>query len=352
MLIIIIILILINGFLIFQLSTKQKTDISSDLKEQRFEQNKILSNAINIIEHKVSAMSELNMRQTKDNSDSLDKRIYYQNQELMQTIEKLEKNVNQEVVKSSENVQKISEKMIMFENVGKQIGSLEQEINGLKSILGDKQMRGAYGEIRLQEILTESYGVDSNLVNRQDVLSNNKRADFSIKLPGRLNKLIIDAKFPLENYQKLIETEDVVYEREFFKDVEKHIKAISEKYIIEDETAPFALMFIPSEAIYYYLLKQNANFLSYGYRNNVWITSPSTVLAFINLMNLAIRDVRRNEMAEQMQKQIGELRVDFIRFEKRWFEYEKRQAQLLREKEALDITAHKIIKKFNQINEE
>ncbi len=352
MIIIIVILIIVNGFLVFKLSKNEKDDISADLKEQRLEQNKILSNAINIIEHKVTSMSELNMRQSKDNSDSLDKRIYYQNQELMQTIEKLEKSVNMEVVKSTENVQKISEKMVLFETVGQQIGSLETEINGLKNILSDKQTRGAYGELRLQEILTESYGVDSKLVKRQDVLSNNKRADFSIKLPGRLNKLIIDAKFPLENYQKFIETEDKMFAKDFFKDVEKHIKAISEKYIITDETAPFALMFIPSEAIYYYLLRSDANFLNYGYRRNVWITSPSTVLAFINLMNLAIRDVKRNETAELMQKQIGELSVDFIRFEKRWQEYEKRQEQLLKEKEAIEVSAHKIIKKFNQISGE
>ncbi len=352
MIIIIIILIIINGFLVFKLSKSEQNDISNNLKEQRLEQNKILSNAINIIEHKVTSMSELNMRQSKDNSDSLDKRIYYQNQELMQTIEKLEKNVNQEVIKSTENVQKISEKMVLFETVGKQIGSLESEINGLKNILSDKQTRGAYGELRLQEILTESYGVDSKLVNRQDVLSNNKRADFSINLPGRLNKLIIDAKFPLENYQKFIESEDEKYAKDFFKDVEKHIKAISEKYIIDGETAPFALMFIPSEAIYYYLLKHDANFLSYGYRKNVWITSPSTVLAFVNLMNLAVRDVKRNETAELMQQQISELGVDFTRFEKRWTEYEKRHEQLMKEKEALDVTAHKIIKKFNQISED
>ena len=132
------------------------------------------------------------------------------------------------------------------------IEKLSGDVLGLQDILSNKQTRGAFGEIQLNDIVGKALPADA--FSMQATLSNGKRADCLIHLPNPPGPIVIDSKFPLEAYEALRssgnKTEAELAARQFRVAVRAHIKAISEKYILEGETADGALMFLPSEAVY------------------------------------------------------------------------------------------------------
>ena len=134
------------------------------------------------------------------------------------------------------------------------IEKLSGNVLGLQDILSNKQARGAFGEIQLNDIVGKA--LPSDAFTMQATLSNGKRADCLVHLPNPPGPIVIDSKFPLEAYEALrratSKTETELAARQFRFSVKQHIRAISEKYILEGETADGALMFLPSEACLLY----------------------------------------------------------------------------------------------------
>ncbi|MFY9465944.1 MAG: DNA recombination protein RmuC, partial [Lentibacter algarum] len=185
----------------------------------------------------------------------------------------------------------------------------------LQDILSNKQTRGAFGEIQLTDIVTKALPSDSYTM--QATLSNGKRADCLIHLPNPPGPIAIDAKFPLEAYEALRRAENDWQVNEAAKmlrvSIKKHIKDISEKYILDGETADGALMFLPSEAIYAEL---HANFPELGregFAAKVWIVSPTTCMATLNTMRAILKDARMREQAGAIRRELGLLFADVDR---------------------------------------
>ena len=171
-------------------------------------------------------------------------------------------NLSQQVnLKLSEGFEKTSSTFIdvvarltMIDEAQKKITELSTHVVNLQDILVDKQARGAFGEVQLTTLIANM--IPSNHYQLQYTLSNQKRADCILFLPEPTGSIVIDAKFPLETYQKLMHPSKQLspdkrgLEQQFRQDVTKHIKDIAEKYIIPNETADSAVMFIPAEAIF------------------------------------------------------------------------------------------------------
>ena len=151
----------------------------------------------------------------------------------------------------------------------------------LQDILSNKQTRGAYGEIQLNDIVTKALPSDSYTL--QATLSNGNRPDCLIHLPNPPGHIVIDSKFPLESYEALRNAKtdwDLNEAAKFLRaSIKKHIKDISSKYIIEGETADGALMFLPSEAVYAELHANFPELVREGFAARVWIVSPTTCMA-------------------------------------------------------------------------
>lgn len=338
----IIIIIAILIAIIVYLNQRSSRELQIELSRSRLEQNQILSNAINMMESKVNANHDLASRSTSNS-----------NQEILNMINQLQNNLSKEVQVNSRSNQEINQNMNLLKGLYQQIDNLEGELNSLSRILDDKQLRGVFGERRLSQILEQNYGIASSLYEEQVLLSNGKRADVIINYPNNLKRIVIDAKFPLENYRRLIANDDEAgekHQRNFINDVKKHINDIHNKYIIANETAPSAMMFIPSESVYYQLLKLDEQIIDYAYKRQVWIVSPTTIMAILTSLDVALKDVNLNQNLVQVRNELVTLGDEFKRYEQRFANYNQRLQQMEQEREKLNITSQKLIKKFNELS--
>ncbi len=192
------------------------------------------------------------------------------------------------------------------------IEKLSGNVLGLQDILSNKQTRGAFGEIQLNDIVRKALPSDAYAM--QVTLSNGKRADCLIHLPNPPGPIVIDSKFPLEAYEALRRADNPVAVAEaqrFMRlSVRAHIKAIAEKYIVEGETADGALMFLPSEAVYAELHANFPELVREGFEVKVWIVSPTTCMATLNTMRAVLKDARMREQAGVIRATLRQLHRD------------------------------------------
>ncbi len=344
------ILLIIIGWLIYQLKQLSNQQNQTDLAKELDQVNQ----KMNVIETKILMGQEYNSNQINNLDGNFTKRSNLQKMELQSAVQNLELKLLKNNELSQKQVTEIIKQVQKLGQIETKMTGLEKEINDLTKVLDNKQTRGAFGEKRLSELFANQFGINNQIVSEQVKLSNDKRVDFLLDFPNEALPLAIDVKFPLDNFQKYLNSEkheQVRYYKLFVSDVKNHIKVIAEKYLIEGETNNIALMFVPSEAIYYEILKADSDLLSFGYENNIWITSPSTIMALINIVSSIHREAKQTQQADLIKRELMILSEEFIRFDKRFTEYEKRYEQLENERKNLQITVQKIINKFNKIND-
>ena len=192
------------------------------------------------------------------------------------------------------------------------IEKLSGNVLNLQDILANKQARGAFGEIQLNDIVQKALPADAYTM--QATLSNGTRADCLIHLPNPPGPIVIDAKFPLEAYEALRRAENprqLAEAQSLLRSaVRVHIKAISEKYILDGETADGALMFLPSEAVYAELHANFPEVVRDGFTARVWIVSPTTCMATLNTMRAVLKDARMREQAGAIRTALRQLHRD------------------------------------------
>ena len=206
----------------------------------------------------------------------------------------------------------LQQRLVTIDKAQDNIQKLSGDVLSLQDILANKQTRGAFGEIQLQEIVSKA--LPSDAYTWQATLPNGKRADCLIHLPNPPGPIVIDSKFPLEAYEALrnakteLDTRDAV---KFMRtSVKAHIKAISEKYILEGETADGAIMFLPSEAVYAELHSNFPELIREGFEARVWIVSPTTCMATLNTMRAILKDARMREQAGAIRTALRQLHRD------------------------------------------
>ena len=206
----------------------------------------------------------------------------------------------------------LQERLATIDKAQENITKLSGDVLSLQDILSNKQTRGAFGEIQLNDIVSKALPKDSYVL--QATLSNGKRADCLIHLPNPPGPIVIDSKFPLEAYEALRKASTDWEVNEAAKAmrvaVKTHIKAISERYILEGETADGALMFLPSEAVYAELHANFPELVREGFAARVWIVSPTTCMATLNTMRAILKDARMREQAGAIRTTLKQLHRD------------------------------------------
>lgn len=214
---------------------------------------------------------------------------------------------------------RLQERLAVIDKAQDNITKLSGDVLSLQDILSNKQTRGAFGEIQLNDIVSKALPSDSYAL--QASLSNGRRADCLIRLPNPPGPIVIDSKFPLESYEALrragTPTETKAAAQAMRGAVRAHIRAISERYIIEGETADGALMFLPSEAVYAELHGNFPELVREGFAARVWIVSPTTCMATLNTMRAILKDARMREQAGAIRRELGLLHKDVERLEDR-----------------------------------
>ena len=232
------------------------------------------------------------------------------------------------------------------------IEKLSGNVLSLQDILANKQTRGAFGEIQLNDIVAKALPPDAYTM--QATLSNGKRADCLIHLPNPPGPLAIDAKFPLEAYEALRRAENPRQVQEanmaLRAAVRTHIKAISDKYIIEGETADGALMFLPSEAVYAELHANFPEIVREGFAARVWIVSPTTCMATLNTMRAILKDARLREQTGAIRKELAELYKDIERLSERVGNLDRHFGQAAKDIEEIKISSDKAGKRARRLD--
>ena len=217
--------------------------------------------------------------------------------------------------RTAQSLGDLQQRLTTIDKAQEKITKLSGDVLSLQDILSNKQTRGAFGEIQLTDIVSKALPSDG--FQLQATLSNGKRADCLIKLPNPPGPIVVDSKFPLEAYEALrnasSETETSSAVRLFRTSVRKHIKDISEKYIIEGETADGAILFLPSEAVYAELHANFPDIVREGFSARVWIVSPTTCMATLNTMRAILKDASMREQAGAIRNELTLLYHDIDR---------------------------------------
>ena len=245
--------------------------------------------------------------------------------------------------KTTKSLTQLQERLVTIDKAQMNIEKLSGNVLSLQDILSNKQTRGAFGEIQLNDIVQKAMPPDA--YRFQATLSNGKRADCLIHLPNPPGPIVIDSKFPLEAYEKIQaagtqgELQSAV--RDMKTAVRAHIRAISERYIIDGETADGALMFLPSEAVYAELHANFGDVVREGFDARVWIVSPTTCMATLNTMRAVLKDARMKEQAGAIRKELGLLNKDVERLEVRVGNLDRHFGQAAKDVEDIKISATK-----------
>lgn len=275
---------------------------------------------------------------------------------LLAVNEKVNERLDQNFEKTNKTFMNVIERLSKIDEAQKKIETLSTDIVSLQSILTDKKTRGIFGEVNLKHILSSVFGEKNDSIYRlQYTLSTGVIADCVLFAPEPLGTIAIDSKFPLEHYQMMVDKKLSIemrenYEKMFKQDMKKHIDAISNKYIIPGETSDQAILFLPAEAIFAEVNAYHSDIIEYAYKKRVWITSPTTLISTLTVIEMIIKNMERDKYTSVIHEELNKLGLEFARYRERWDKLARSIQTVNKDVENVSITTEKISKKFDSIN--
>jgi DNA recombination protein RmuC len=295
---------------------------------------------------RMQTMSEIFGSRTSDLMRAVNERLDAQGQRVGQAIQETN-------VKTSDQLTQLAERLAVIDRAQTNITQLSQDVVGLQAILANKQTRGAFGQGRMEAIVTD--GLAPGSFAFQYTLSNNKRPDCVIFMPNGGPKLVVDAKFPLESWQRLNEAQSELEMKQAMaglrSDMAYHVKTIAESYLLRDETQDTAFMFVPSESIFADIHERFEDVVQKAMRARVVIVSPSMLMLAIQVIKGLLRDVRMREEAHTIQKEVRELLDDVGRLKDRVIALQKHFKQADSDISDILTSTSKISRRGQRIDE-
>ncbi|MGA8862251.1 MAG: DNA recombination protein RmuC [Gallionella sp.] len=254
--------------------------------------------------------------------------------------------------KTNETFTNVMTRLATIDEAQKKIDGLTTNVVSLQHLLGDKRSRGAFGEVQLEGLVRNILPPDA--YSFQEKLSNGNRVDCLLILPPPTGKVPVDAKFPLENYHRMLDSdlpdsEKLAARKQFKLDIKKHIEDISHKYLIRNETSDGAVMFVPAEAVFAEIHAYHSDLVEYAMQKHVWIVSPTTLMAVLNTARAVMKDVQMREQVHIIQSELGKLSIDFKRFDERMKKLSEHIRQANRDVDDVQISSRKISEQFAKI---
>ena len=273
------------------------------------------------------------------------------NERLDSVSKQLGDSFNQTSTKTAETLGELRKHLNVIDAAQKNITELSGQVVGLQDILSNKQARGAFGNVQLRDLVRNA--LPPSAYQFEATLSNGRRADCLIKLPMPPGSIAVDAKFPLESFEALRAAKDdqqlALAASGFRRDILKHVKDISDRYIVVDETAESALMFLPSEAIYAELHSNFPELVQQSYRARVWIVSPTTLMATLNTVRAVLQDANMREQAAVIQTEVHKMMEDVSRLGERVERLQRHFKQASEDVEQIFTSTNKIGRRSQKI---
>ncbi len=227
--------------------------------------------------------------------------------------------ITEQTRSTHENLRKLQERLAVIDAAQNNIQTLAKDVVGLQAILSNKQTRGAFGQGRMETIIAD--GLPLGAYSFQSSLSNGTRPDCTIRMPNNAPPLVVDAKFPLEAWNAFREAAAPEARRsaaqQFRRDLEVHIKDISEKYLLPGETQDMAFLFVPSESIFAEIHEHFEAVVQKAQRSRVVFVSPSLLMLSIQVIQAVLKDQRMREQAHLIQGEVALLMEDLTRLDDR-----------------------------------
>jgi DNA recombination protein RmuC len=254
--------------------------------------------------------------------------------------------------KTNETFVNVMQRLATIDEAQKKIEGLTGSVVSLQELLGDKRSRGAFGEVQLEALVRNA--LPPSAFEMQRTLSNGMRVDCVLKLPDPTGMVAVDSKFPLENYHRMFdrevgEGERAAAQRQFRADVRRHVDDIARKYILANETAAGAVMFVPAEAVFAEIHAYHGEVVDYAISKSVWIVSPTTLMAVLNTARAVLKDVETKKQIHVIKDELAKLGIDFRRFEERMKKLADHIRQANQDVEEVQVSSRKITQRFFQI---
>jgi DNA recombination protein RmuC len=261
--------------------------------------------------------------------------------------------LQEQTTQATKSLSDLRERLAVIDAAQKNITELSSQVVGLQDILSNKQARGAFGEVQMQDLVQSA--LPPSAYSFQATLASGVRADCLLLLPNPPGAIALDAKFPLESYRALREARDEAAlaqaRRQFSIALKAHVRAIAEKYIVPGETADSALMFLPSEAVYAELHANFPALVEESFRSRVWIVSPTTLMATLTTVRAVLKDVHLREQAHIIQAELRRLLDDVVRLDERVAKLQRHFEQATEDVRQIRISTEKVGKRAERIEE-
>ena len=254
--------------------------------------------------------------------------------------------------KTNETFVNVMARLATIDEAQKKIDGLTTSVVGLQDLLGDKRARGAFGEVQLEGLVRNLLPPDS--YGFQRTLSTGARVDCVLYLPEPTGMVCVDAKFPLENYRRMLDQSTDKSARRigqsaFRADVKRHVDAIAGKYILPGETSDGAVMFVPAEAVFAEIHAWHPELVAYAQERRVWVVSPTTLMAVLNTARAVLKDVETRKHIHIIKDALAKLAKDFHRFDERMAALARHIDQANRDVQDVQTSSRKISAHFEKI---
>lgn len=335
-------LLILVIILLIVLLTRKKDDSAMTERLGRFETN--ITKEIG--DFKLNFSSDL-----RKDFDNLNEKIDYR---LNRINDRVTERLDQNFEKTNKTFSNVLERLSKIDEAQKKIDGIGAEIVSLQGVLTDKKTRGIFGEVNLKHILVSVFGEGKdNIYRLQYTLSNGTIADSVLFAPEPIGVIAIDSKFPLEDYQSMVDKKNpnkALAERRFKADMKKHIDAIASKYIIPGETTDQAILFLPAEAIFAEVNAYHQDIIDYAYSKRVWICGPTTLMSTLTTLQVIMKNIERDKYTKVIHQELKLLDVEFKRYKDRWDKLSRSIETVSKDVKDIHTTTDKITKRFNAIN--
>lgn len=253
-------------------------------------------------------------------------------------------------------VGEVKERLVAIDKAQEGLKDLSTNVVDLKTILEGNQTRGQYGEFQLEEILHSVFGDTTGIYELQYVIKEGATEDAIVKpdavvfVPEPNKMICIDSKFPYQEYKALFDNVDEAGEdllqKKFRADVKNRINEVKRKYIIDNVTAPQALLFIPNDGIFAYVHVHFPDLVEEARKGNVILTSPSTLQPILATINMLRISYQRTQNYKALSEQLQKLGVEFKGFDAEWSSFSKNLKMVYSNGAKLDNRVSRMTRKF------
>jgi len=301
------------------------------------------------IEKRLGEMSQSSIEKMAESNKQMQQLLH---ERLNEISGQVEKRLSKGFEKTTETFTDVVSRLAKIDEAQKRITELSTNVVSLQEVLSDKRSRGAFGEVQMAALVRKM--MPENSFALQHSLSNGTRVDCMLFLPEPTGDLAIDSKFPLDSFKRMMdndmaESDRQAAERQFRQDVKKHIKDISEKYIIPNETSDSAIMFIPAEAVFAEIHAHQPELVEESHRKRVWMVSPSTLMAVLTTVRAVLKDAATRKQVHLIQEHLVGLSKDFGRFKKRMDNLSNHIRMANDDVKEVNTSAKKISSRFEKI---